>query len=96
MKPKLNAKNVMNFIEGNFMMLGDKINLLPKHLREQVIWRYKICENDCVKARKCVYCGCSIPGKLYVGKSCNNGERFPDIMSQEEWSRYKISNNIKL
>ena len=42
----------------------------------------------------CEKCGCDYPGKLYVNKSCNNGERFPDLMSAKEWEEFKKQNNI--
>jgi hypothetical protein len=29
-----------------------------------------------------------------VEKSCNNGERFPDLMTEDEWAEYKKENNI--
>ena len=51
---------------------------------------------DCLKSRQCIYCGCSVPGKLYVSKSCNGGERFPDMMDSEEWEKYKKEKNIKI
>lgn len=94
MSNKITPKNIMNFIEGNMKMLGDRINLLPKFQREQVMWRSEICKDDCMVEGKCNYCGCSVPGKLYVTISCNNGERFPDMMDESEWEEYKKVNNI--
>jgi hypothetical protein len=94
MSNKITAKNIINFIEGNLKMLGNKINLLSTSQKEQVIWRSEICKDDCMIQGKCKYCGCSVPGKLYVVKSCNNGERFPDMMNQNEWEEYKKVNNI--
>lgn len=44
----------------------------------------------------CVNCGCEVPGKLYVNKSCNGGYRFPDLMEKDEWDKFKIKNNIDL
>jgi hypothetical protein len=87
---------VLQFFEGNLKMLGDNFNLLTQHQKEQILYRLEICKSDCVINKKCVYCGCSVPGKLYVKKSCNNGERFPDIMEQEEWEKFKKDNNIKI
>lgn len=91
---EINIKNIMQFFEGNAKMIGDKFNLLPKWKKEQVLWRMDICKDDCIKAGKCKYCGCSSPGKLYVDKSCNGGDRFPDIMSESEWEEYKKVNNL--
>lgn len=94
--PKITPKNIMNFIEGNLNMLGDKLETLPKHFKEQVIWRLSKCKDDCVVNKSCIYCGCSVPGKLYVKESCNGGERFPDIMDKENWESYKRINKIRV
>lgn len=91
---KITPKKILQFIEGNLKMLGDKIYLLPDHEKEQVLYRSEICKNDCLKNEYCIYCGCSVPGKLYVKESCNAGERFPDLMNSKDWEEFKIKNNI--
>lgn len=91
---EVNLKNILQFFEGNINILGDNFNLLPRYKREQVLWRMSICKDDCVIKGRCIYCGCSVPGKLYVEKSCNMGNRFPDMMEQLEWEEYKKQNNI--
>lgn len=93
---QINIKNIKQFIEGNLNLLGDRINILPNYMKEQVIWRMNICKDDCVIQGKCKYCGCSVPGKLYVNSSCNGSERFPDLMSEQDWEIYKMENNIKI
>ena len=93
---KITPKKIFQFIEGNLKMLGEQLNLLPKHEREQVLYRSEICKNDCVALGYCKYCGCSIPGKLYVKGSCNGGERFPDLMGEKDWNAYKLKNNIDI
>jgi hypothetical protein len=85
---------ILQFVEGNLNMFGDKFDLFPEHKKEQLLYRLDICKNDCVIEGKCIYCGCSVPGKLYVSTSCNSGERFPNMMESEEWEKYKIENNI--
>jgi hypothetical protein len=89
-------KDVYSFVEGNIKMLGDRLNILPAHEKEQVIYRSLICKNDCLALGYCRYCGCDVPGKLYVTKSCNDGELFPDIMNKEDWEKYKVENNIEI
>jgi hypothetical protein len=86
---------IFQFAQGNIRLLGDEFNLLPKHLKEQVKYRYDLCKTDCVRYGKCRYCSCSLPGKFYVTESCNNGEIFPDLMSEEDWVKYKEQNKIK-
>lgn len=92
----ITVKNVKAFIEGNSKLLGSKFGLVDTHIREQVAWRAEICKDSCLPAGKCEKCGCAVPGKLYVKKSCNDGEKFPDLMDKEEWEQYKLDNDIKL
>jgi hypothetical protein len=94
MNKKITFKNILYFIEGNIKMLGDIFHLIPHHEKEQVLWRMEICKDDCMKDGYCKYCGCDVPGKLYVNDSCNGGERFPDLMTKSEWEQYKQDNNI--
>jgi hypothetical protein len=91
----ITPEKIRQFIEGNLKLLGDQLNILPKHIKEQVIWRSQIC-SDCMDAGQCKYCGCDVPGKLYVSKSCNDGDRFPDIMDKGDWLEYKQLNNIEI
>jgi hypothetical protein len=93
---KITLKNIKHYIEGNLKMLGDKIHLLPEHEKEQVAYRAMICKDECVRLGYCAYCGCDIPGKLYVKESCNGGERFPDLMNKDDWAWYKLKNKINL
>lgn len=86
---------IFQFAQGNIRLLGDEFNLLPKHLKEQVRYRSEICKDECVKYGKCRYCLCDLPGKFYVTESCNKGEKFPDLMDEESWMKYKEENNIK-
>ena len=93
---KITLNKIGQFIEGNIKMLGDKLHLLAEHEKEQVAYRAMICKDDCVKLEYCVYCGCDIPGKLYVKQSCNGGERFPDLMNKTDWEIFKRDNGIIL
>lgn len=88
---------IIDFIRANVryydeIMFGDQ----PKYLKEQVLYRMAVCKEDCVKVNKCVYCGCPPKKKAWANKSCNNGERFPNLMNEEEWRQYKKDNNIEL
>jgi hypothetical protein len=93
---KITPKKILQFFEGNIKMLGDQFYLLPTHEREQVFYRSEICKEECIKLGYCVYCGCDVPGKLYVKQSCNGGERFPDLMNKKDWEDYKEENKISI
>jgi hypothetical protein len=92
----ITLKNISQFIEGNLKMLGDQLNLLQDHECEQIFYRSQICESDCMRLGYCIYCGCDLPGKLYVNESCNNGDRFPDLMNKSDWEKFKSENGIKI
>lgn len=96
MSRKITIKNVLQFIEGNAKMFGDYIDLLPQHEKEQVVYRSWVCREDCIKLGYCKHCGCSVPGKLYVKESCNDGELFPDLMDSTAWQEYKELKKINL
>lgn len=90
-----NQKNIKNYIEGNFKYFQNKLtNGRPRHEIEQVVWRLSKCENDCLINNKCIYCGCPPKKKAFIKESCNDGERFPDLMNEEDWNKYKLENNI--
>jgi hypothetical protein len=92
----MQIKKIFQYIEGNVKFLGDQLDLLPDHQREQVLYRTFICRNECVQFGYCKLCGCDLPGKFYVKESCNKGKLFPDLMKKAEWEEFKKSNNIEL
>lgn len=92
----ITPKKIYEFFEGNIKMLGDEFGMLADYQKEQVLFRMEKCKEDCMKFEYCIYCGCSVPGKMYVKKSCNDGARFPNIMNEQDWAQYKIDNNIEI
>jgi len=90
----MKIKKIIQFLEGNIKMLGDEFDLIPQHQREQVMYRSEICKYECMQYGYCIECGCSLPGKLYVKESCNDGKKFPDLMNKSDWEEFKIKNNI--
>lgn len=92
-KDILNLKNVSKFVEGNAKEMYDKLVGLPKHTKQQVMYRLSQCADDCVIEGKCKECGCRLPGKAFVTESCNP-ERFPNLMNEEDWDKFKEENGI--
>lgn len=95
MKKKVTLANIKSFLEGYKNMFLLKLGTKPDWFKEQVAYRMSVCSNDCMIKRECKYCGCDVPAKMLVEKSCNNGERFPDIMNEQDWIKYKEDNGIK-
>ena len=94
MKPQITIKNIKYFLEGNGQRVLEGLQLQPLHIQEQIAYRRLSCKNDCDKTNKCIKCGCDFKGKTSVRESCNP-ERFPDLMSNLEWIKYKEANDIK-
>lgn len=94
LKDIFNIDNISSFIEGHAKYFYDNLLGMQKHQKEQVAYRLLICQSDCVPQKSCKYCGCPPEKKVFVYKSCNNGERFPDMMSKEKWEQFKKDNNI--
>lgn len=88
-------KKIKQYIEGNLNMLQDDLFGKPLYFKEQVLYRASKCE-DCYRLGKCLYCGCELPGKHYVKASCNDGLRFPDLMNEEDWNKYKEEQGIDI
>lgn len=90
----MNLDNVEDFLEGNISYYMNMMGMYPEFLREQVRYRMSKC-GDCIKENKCRYCSCPARKKVFAGRSCNKGERFPDLMTKDKWDEYKRENNIK-
>lgn len=93
-KDIFSIKNINSFIEGNYNYFKHKLGNQPGYIEEQVLWRLKQCQDDCVPKGKCIECGCPTHKKVFVTSSCNNGKRFPDLMGEKEWTKFKKENNI--
>ena len=94
MKQKITVKNIKSFLEGNIQLGLEQLYLQPEHIQEQIAYRRLLCKDDCAIQNKCIICGCDFKGKTSVKESCNP-DRFPDLMSNLEWIKYKKSNDIK-
>jgi len=99
---QITPKNIKAFIEGYTKLIYDEVVGLPYHLQEQILYRQSKCKS-CIDVGHetegpghCERCGCSIPGKWYVTKSCNNGDKFPDLMDDLAWEQFKKDNDIEL
>lgn len=94
MKQKITLHNIKSFLEGNGQRVLEGLQLQPIHIQEQIAYRRLACADDCAITSECIKCGCDFKGKTSVRESCNP-ERFPDLMSNSEWIKYKESNDIK-
>lgn len=89
-KKKITLGNVKSFLQGKTRKVIDHFNLLPIHIQEQVAFRENKCKKSC--PTKCQHCGCETPGRWFSDESCNDGEKFPDLMNNVDWEKYKKKN----
>ena len=87
---------VKDFIQGHYRFLKDRFFGSPDYLKEQILYRLDKCKDDCVPAGGCKHCGCPTEKKVWATSSCNNGERFPDLMLYDQWQEYKKQHGIKI
>lgn len=90
-KEIFNIGNISSFIEGNAKYFYDNLVGLPQHQKEQVIYRLSKCKDDCVISGECIKCTCPTDKKVFVSESCNP-DRFPDMMNEVEWNKFKKEN----
>ena len=90
-KNKYTADNVLSYLEGNFKFYWNKLLGSPKHIQEQVNYRLFKCKDDCLIEETCIKCTCPPEKKAFVKESCNP-ERFGDLLSREEWEKFKRKN----
>ena len=90
---KINIKNIKSFIKGHYNLYLDQLGLYPKYKQEQILYRISLC-GDCVEKKGCQHCGCPPHKKVYDERSCNGGDRYPDMMSEVKWDKFKLDNKI--
>lgn len=93
MSKDITPQNIFNYLEGSLSKVMSDAGVLTQLRDEQAAYRLDICKNDCVTSESCKKCGCALPGRAFVSQSCNV-DRFPDMMNQEDWNKYKIDNGI--
>lgn len=94
MSKEITLSNIRSYLEGNGQRILEELKLQPKHIQEQIAYRRLLCKNDCAVQNKCIKCGCDFKGKTSVQQSCNP-DRFPDLMSKNDWTKFKKDNNIE-
>lgn len=73
---------------------------IPKHIKEQIIWRrgqVAILSPECWKQGHCIQCGCEIVPKTTADMGCENEPFcYPEMMDKQAWKQFKLKNDIKL
>ena len=81
-------KNIKDFLEGNFKYYYNAFVSAPTYMQEQLTYRYNLCKGDCLVDNECIICKCPPLKKHFLTTSCNP-ERFPNLMIEEDWNKFK-------
>ena len=92
---QITVENIRGYLQGNLRkFLSTLPNGVPDYIMEQIQYRLSEMDINCLERGYCP-CNCSVPEKQYEDRSCERG-CYPDMMSKEDWERYKISHKIEL
>lgn len=86
----LTISNIMSFVEGNYKAHYVQLHNLPLLEQEQILYRFKICENTCLKAGECVKCFCSVPERMFIDKKIHECP-YPIFLNEKDWNDFKTT-----
>lgn len=99
MKAKLNVKNTIAYLQGNFrywLYYSRFFRLMRVHIYEQIKWRVEQkMERQCYDNGSCKLCGCDTIKLQMANKACPK-PCYPEMMNKKEWKSYKVKNKIEL
>lgn len=79
--------NVKSVLEWVFRYSLEQTVGLPKHIQEQILYRKR--NAKCKYNKCCNSCGCSLPGRFYATKGCDDCS-IPPITNEETWNYIKV------
>lgn len=97
MKAKITLPNIKGFLQGNARMFMSQFFdfKLPSYMDEQIFYRMSIMNEECLKNRACVHCGCAMPNKAFEDRACDNA-CYPEMMDEKEWDLYKQDHRMDM
>jgi len=90
---EITGSKIKSFVQGYSRYYFDNMFGLPEYIKEQVYYRLYKCKDTCLISGSCEICNCPTIKKSYATGSCNPA-KFPDLMSNGEWSEFKKTNNV--
>jgi hypothetical protein len=81
------SSDVFNFVEGHYNYMFRKY--MPKHIREQVLYRMMKC-NKCALQSSCIDCSCTSPHLFFSSKKVDVLNKWGIFIENEiEWGEFK-------
>lgn len=89
---RITLRNIKGFLQGKTREY--KAEGLPDHIKEQVIWRISVMDENCLKNRECP-CECEVPGKQFEDRECEE-MCYPMMMEPHIWETFKEKIGINM
>lgn len=98
---KESLKKVKYFIQGNvnYYLFFKNSRLLPKHIKEQIQYRFSGLGADCIERNECVIqsCGCNLAKQVMSNKVCKDSIcRYVKFKDKNHWELFKNQNKEKV
>lgn len=87
LRGEVSLSDVLSFFEGEirYKFYYSRFKwLLRSHILEQIEYRLKVTNPECMGRGSCIHCGCEIPALQMASKSCE-GNCYPPMISKYEW-----------
>lgn len=89
---ELNLSNIIAFVKGHYKAHYITLQNLPLLEQEQVLYRFKVCEDTCLKEGKCKHCFCDVPERMFIDKRLHECP-YPKFLNQQDWDVFKATND---
>lgn len=84
----MKIKDIISYLQGNiryFCYHKKYLNwLVPKHIKEQYVYRLNSMDKDCLNNGSCKKCGCKTTHLQFANKACD-GFCYPRLLSKKRW-----------
>lgn len=84
----MKIKDVIAYLQGNiryFLYYNKYLNfLIPKHIKEQYIYRLNSMDKECLNNGSCKECGCKTTHLQFANKACD-GNCYPAMENKYNW-----------
>lgn len=88
----MKIKDIYYYIQGNTRLYcyNNKYLswLIPKHIKEQFVYRVNSMDVDCLNTGSCKKCGCKTLNLQFASKPCG-GNCYPKMESKLNWGKSK-------
>lgn len=84
----MKIKDIISYLQGNiryFCYHKKYLNwMIPKHIKEQYVYRINSMDKECYDNGSCKECGCKTTHLQFANKACD-GFCYPEMVNRKRW-----------